>query len=131
MPAVVFLLVQVQVILRQTISRPVCLGVGSPSGSHDQILATVRHLLSSCCGTPSLTRGRVCNLLLQFAVNLRSKSCRTHDHILLSRLRLYVTVSYDTSPTWRTRSLYLTPQEQGVPVIPPGTGLPFCRLLRS
>jgi hypothetical protein len=33
-------------------------------------------------------------------------------------------------PTWRTRSLYLCPQWQGSPVIPPGTGFPFLRLLR-
>jgi hypothetical protein len=30
----------------------------------------------------------VCNLLVQFAVSLRSKSRRTHNHILLSHLRL-------------------------------------------
>jgi hypothetical protein len=57
---------------------------------------------------PSLTRGRVCNVLVQLllglarAVTLGSKSRRTQDHILLSHLRL--------------------PQEQGGPVIPPGTG---------
>jgi hypothetical protein len=60
---------------------------------------------------PSLTRGWVCNLLVQLllglarAVTLGSKSRRTHDHILQSHLRL--------------------PQEQGDPVIPPGTGFPF------
>jgi hypothetical protein len=43
---------------------------------------------------PSLMRGRVCNLLLQWllglvrAVTLGSKSRRTHCHILLSHLRL-------------------------------------------
>jgi hypothetical protein len=36
---------------------------------------------------PSLTRGRVCNLLV-FTVILEVKSLRTHDHILLSHLRL-------------------------------------------
>jgi hypothetical protein len=41
----------------------------------------------------SLTRGWVCNLLVQLllglarALALRSKSCRTHDYILLSHLR--------------------------------------------
>jgi hypothetical protein len=43
---------------------------------------------------PSLTRGQVCNLLVQLllglarAVTLGSKSRRTHGHILLSHLRL-------------------------------------------
>jgi hypothetical protein len=36
---------------------------------------------------PSLTRGRICNLFVQFAVNLRSKSSGNQDHILQSHLR--------------------------------------------
>jgi hypothetical protein len=49
---------------------------------------------------------------------LRSESRGTHDHILLSQIR--------DSPNlegW-------VPQEQGGPVIPPGTGFPFRRFLR-
>jgi hypothetical protein len=65
-----------------------------------------------------------CKLLLDLAraVTLRSKSCRTHGHILLSRLRL-------PQPGGPGPRIYI-PQEQGGPVIPPGTGFPFCRLLR-
>jgi hypothetical protein len=76
-------------------------------------------LLDICClhieGRPLLTRGRVCNVLLQFVVTLRFKSRRTHDHILPSHLRPYFTVSYETPTTCRARSLYL---------YPPGTGWP-------
>jgi hypothetical protein len=75
-------------------------------------------------------RGWVYDILVQFAVTLQSKSCRTHDHISLSHLRPYATVSYETPPTWRARPLYLYPQEQDGPVIPPGTGFPICRLLQ-
>jgi hypothetical protein len=48
----------------------------------------------SCCGASSLTRGWICNLLVQLllglvrAVTLGSGSHRTHYHILLSHLRL-------------------------------------------
>jgi hypothetical protein len=102
--------------------QSVCLGVGSPYGVHDQISITVIHLRSSCCGLPSLTRGWVCNLLVQFAVTLQSKSHITQDHILLSHLRLQ-------KPGGPGPCIYI-PQEQGGPVIPPGTGFPFCHLLR-
>jgi hypothetical protein len=55
------------------------------------------HLRSSFCGAPFLARGRSCNLLKQFAVTLLS--CPTHDHILLSHLRLlgsFTVASYDS-----------------------------------
>jgi hypothetical protein len=83
---------------------------------------TVRHLRPSCCGASFLTRGRVCNLLLQITVTLVSKFRRTDDPILLSYLRL----PQFGGPGSR---IYI-PQEQGGQVIPPGTGLPFYRLLR-
>jgi hypothetical protein len=85
-------------------------------------------LQASCRGAPSLTRGWICNLLVQLllglarAVTLWSGSRRTQDHILLSHLRL-------PQPGGPGPSIYI-PQEEGGPVIPPGTGFPFCRLLR-
>jgi hypothetical protein len=75
------------------------------------------HLRSSCYETLSLTRGRVCNLLLQFAITLQSKFRRTHDHILLSHLRILQLGGPGLC-------IYI-PQEQGGPVIPPGSGFPF------
>jgi hypothetical protein len=56
-------ILQVEVHLRPTVSRPVCLGVGLPYGAHDQIFFSVWRLRVSWCEAPSLTRGRVCNLL--------------------------------------------------------------------
>jgi hypothetical protein len=39
-------------------------------------------------------------------------------------------LKFETPPTWRARSPYSNPQEQGCPIITPGTGFPFRRLLR-
>jgi hypothetical protein len=77
--------------------------------------------------TSSLTRRLVCRLqlllVLASAVILRSESSGTHDHILLTQIR--------DSPDLVVQSPYLYPQVQGGPVIPPGTGFPFRRLLTS
>jgi hypothetical protein len=75
----------------------------------------------------SLTRRQVCNLLLLLglasAVPLWSESRWTQDHISMSQfLRL-------TQPGGLGPRTYV-PQEQSGPVIPPGTGFPFNRLLR-
>jgi hypothetical protein len=83
---------------------------------------SVWQLWVSWCSAPSLTRGCVCNLLVQFLLGLAragtlgSKSRRTRDHILLSHLRL-------PQPGGPGSRIYI-PQEQGGPVIPPDTGLP-------
>jgi hypothetical protein len=60
--------VEVEVTLRPTVSRPVSLGVRPPSGTRDQFFFLLdiffRHLRVCYFVAPSLTRGRVCNLLL-------------------------------------------------------------------
>jgi hypothetical protein len=58
---------KLEVNLRPTVSRPVCLGVRHPSGTRDQFLFLLdiffRRLRVCYFVAPSLTRGRVCNLL--------------------------------------------------------------------
>jgi hypothetical protein len=105
--------------------------LGAPSGSHDQMLATVWRLLSCLCGAPSLTGGRVCPLIVEVklrptvsrpVVPLGSESRGTQDHILLSQFLIL------PQPRGLGPRIYI-PQEQGDPDIPPGTGFHFRRLL--
>jgi hypothetical protein len=51
--------VESSLMLRPTVSRPVCLGTKHPSGVYDQIFITVGQLRICWCGALSLTRGRL------------------------------------------------------------------------
>jgi hypothetical protein len=72
-----------------------------------------------------MSRRRVCRLQLLLAlasaVIHRSESPGNHDHILLSQIQ-------DSQPGRPDPHIYI-PQEQGGPVVPPGTGFQFRRLV--
>jgi hypothetical protein len=78
-------------------------------------------------GALSLTRERVCRLqlflVLANAVIRGSESRGTHNHILLSQIR-------DSRNLECQVPVFISPQAQGYPVVPPGTRSPFRRLLR-
>jgi hypothetical protein len=118
---------EVEVNLRLTVSRSVCPGVRRPYGTRDQFFFLLeiffRQLTLYYFVTPSLTRGRICNLLVQLllglarAVTLGSKSRRTHGHILLFHLRL-------PQPGGPGSRIYIPP-ETGWPSYIPGHWVPF------
>jgi hypothetical protein len=102
------------------------------SGSHPELMTrflfSVWQLRVSWCGAFSLTRGWVCNLHVELLLGLARatthgpKFRRTHDHILLSHLRL----PQSGGPGLQ---IYI-PQEQGGPVKSPGIGFLFRHLYR-
>jgi hypothetical protein len=76
--------------------------------------------------TSSLTSGWVCSL--QLVLDLASTFS---GPIPAGLMTTFYCLKFETPPIWRARSPYLyPPQEYGGPVIPPGTGFPFRRLIR-
>jgi hypothetical protein len=86
----------------RSVSRSVCLGIEHPCGT--------------CCLKFAFLSA-ICSVITQW-----SESRRPRGHTLLSHLRLL-------QPGGPGSRIYI-PQEQGDPVLPPGTGFPFRHLLR-
>jgi hypothetical protein len=77
---------KVKLVLRQTASRSLSLGISQPSGTHENIYIPVGLLWVCWCGAPSRRRGRACSLQsllgLAYSAVLAPSSRKTHDEIL-------------------------------------------------
>jgi hypothetical protein len=117
--------IEVEVKLRPTVNRPVCLGVRRPSGTRDQFLFLLemffRQLWVCYFVAPFLARGRVCNLLvLLILASVVPRDWRPY----------FIVPILETPPTWRARFPYLYLPRTSWPRYTPGTGFPFRLLLR-
>jgi hypothetical protein len=78
--------------------------------------------------TPSLTRGRVCNLLYNCFWAFPEQSLLGPSPAELTTI--FYCLIWDSPNLEGQVPVFISPKERGGPVIPPGTGFPFCRFLR-
>jgi hypothetical protein len=113
--------------LQPSVSRPFTLSVKPPFGAQDEIFLTVKTAASLLIwGAPS---NKSTSLSFTIAACPRQRS---HSWVRISWDSWpYFTVSDLRLPQpWGPGARIYIPQEQGNPVIPPGTGFPFHRLQR-
>jgi hypothetical protein len=111
--------------LLMTDGQSASLGVRHPSGDQRPIFLSPWNFFTQCglfyFVAPSLTRGRVCNLVpLQGFASAVPRDSKPY----------FIVPILETPQTWRARSPCLYPQGTGWPSYTPGHCVPFCRLLR-
>jgi hypothetical protein len=116
----------VKVMLRPTVSRPVCLGVTPPIRAPTPDLYYCQTVAGLTWGALSDERT---GLSFTIAAGPRQRSHSRVWVLLDSWPHFIVSDSRLPQPGGPGPRIYI-PQEQGGPVIPPGTGLSFRRLLR-
>jgi hypothetical protein len=115
---------QSQVILRPTVSQPVCPGVRPPSGTCNQFFFSLawKFSLGSCgfllMGCLLWWEDRSIIYSYYWAPQAQSFWGLSPPE-LITILRC---LNFETPTTWKARFLYSFPQEQGNPVISPGIG---------
>jgi hypothetical protein len=109
-----------KITLRPTVNRPVCLGVKHPSGAQNLIFFYCQTVAGFLMWDTFSVERLICRL--QFLLVLASTVILGPEYFTVSDSRL-------PKPGGPGPRIYI-PLEQGGPVITPGTGFPFRRLLQ-
>jgi hypothetical protein len=116
-------LIEVEVILRPTVSWPVRLGVRHPSGTRDQFLFLLeiffRQLRGCYFVAPFLTRGRVCNLLLWWSLPAQSRSDLSPTGL---KTTFYCPNSWDSPNLEGQVSVFISPRNRVAQLYPRALG---------
>jgi hypothetical protein len=121
----------VEVNLRPTVSRPVCLGVRHPFETRENVFFLIeiffRQLRVCYFVAPSVTRGRVCNLLYNCFWALPEQSHLGRSPAELTAI-FYCLIWDPPNLEGQVPVFSLYPPGTGWPSYTPGTGFPFCSL---
>jgi hypothetical protein len=122
-------MIKLKLNLRPTVSRSVSPGVRRTSDQFFfRLEISFRQFRLCYFVVPSLTRERVCNFLYNCFWALPEQSLLGRSPAELTAI-FYFLIWNSPIPGGPSPRIYI-PQEQGGPVVPPGTGFPFRRLLR-
>jgi hypothetical protein len=121
--------VKVEVTLQPTVSRPVSLGVRRPSGTHDQFYFLLEIFFRQfwVCNfvAPSLTRGRVCNLLYSYFWALQEQSLLGRSPAELTAI--FYCLIWDSPNLEGQVPVFISPRNKVAQLYPRALGSLFCR----